>query len=86
MRRRRKERATQYRNPAYRELQQRLASNVRRLRADLGLTQEEAAERCQMSARLFQRCEAGDANTTLTTVARLSEGFEVDVLDLFAHL
>ena len=76
---RRVQRVTQYRSRAYRTLQQRLSINVRRLRSELGYTQEACAECCQMPTRLLQRVEAGDVNATLTTLARLCDGLEVDI-------
>ena len=83
MRRRRSEREAQYESAAYVELHERLSHNVLRLRKARQWTQEEAAHQTDMSTRLLQRIEAGETNVTLTTLARLVEGFEVDVLDLF---
>lgn len=83
MRRRRTDRADQYESRAYKDLQRRLAANVHRLRKERGWSQEEAAHQSGMSTRLLQRVEAEDVNITLTTLARLCEGFEADVLRLF---
>ena len=80
---RRAERVGQYESATYRRVQRRVALAVRRVRADRGWTQEEAAHRCGMSTRLFQNAEAGDANLTFTTIARLCDGLDVDVSALF---
>ena len=83
-RQRRKEREDQYESPAYRRIQKRLANNLRRLRKEKGWTQEQAAQHCDMSPRLLQMVEGGDVNATLTTIARLVQGFGVDIEELVA--
>lgn len=85
-RKRRPERAEQYESDAYRELQRRLAAAVRRLREEKGWTQEEAAHRCGMTTRLYQRVEGEEVNLTFTSLARLCEGFGVDVARLLKPL
>jgi DNA-binding XRE family transcriptional regulator len=83
VRRRRAERLPLYEGETYRALQERLAENTLRLREGQDLSQEEAAHRCQMSTRLYQRAESEEANLTLATIARICDGFGVDVVDLF---
>lgn len=82
-RRRRTDREGQYRSRAYRGVLRRLAQGVRRERVRQRLSQEEAAHRCGLDVRHFQRIEGGEANITITTVARICAGLGVDVAVLF---
>lgn len=76
---------TRARSPSYRVLVERLAVNVRRLREARGWTQEECAYRCgELDAAVLRTIEAATANVTTATVARLCDGLEVDVLELYA--
>jgi len=63
----------------YRELKKRLARNVARERHAQGLTCEELGRRSGLHWRHIQKVEAGDANITLLTIARLAQGLDVDV-------
>ena len=81
---RRQERSKQYRSPSYREWVRRIAANVQWLRDARGWTQEQAAEACGMDVRHLQSVEAADVNLTLTTLARLSDGFRIDPVQLVA--
>lgn len=75
---RKADRADQYEHPIYRELQDRIAFAARSARLRKDWTQEEAAHQCSMSTRLLQQVEAGTANLTLTTLARLCGGLELE--------
>src|SRR5262245_58748926 len=66
----------------FRDLQARVAINVRELRREKGWTQEEAAFRSEMATRVFQRIEAATENLKFTTIARLCAGFAVDPVRL----
>ena len=63
----------------------RIAANVRRLRADRGWTQADAARRCaDMATPYLQLIERGGVNLTAGTLARLARGFGVDASELVA--
>ncbi|MFO0610745.1 MAG: helix-turn-helix transcriptional regulator [Polyangiales bacterium] len=85
-RRRRAERQEQYESDAYRALLRRFTANLRRIREARAWTQEEAGARCGMVMQMYQRIESAGVNVTLTTVTRLSAGFEVDAHELFAPI
>lgn len=68
----------------YRVIVERVAVNVRRLRESRGWTQEEAAFRCaDLDLTVLRMVESGRTNITAATVARICDGFEVDVRDLY---
>ncbi len=75
-------RSHHYRSKTYRDLVARLSANVRALRKAAGLTQEEAAHRCDMTTAFFQSIEGEATNPTGTTLARLADGFAVDLAAL----
>ncbi|MEZ4406173.1 MAG: helix-turn-helix transcriptional regulator [Polyangiales bacterium] len=51
---------------------------MRGTRVSLGLTLEEAADRCSVHARHLQKIEAGAVSPGVTTLVKIAEGFEVD--------
>ena len=65
------------------EAQSLLAGNVRRLRANLQWTQEQAAEASDVAVRHFQKIEAGDVNVTVATLVRVAKAFRVSIKALF---
>lgn len=71
------------RDPAYRAAQERLApyEGIARLvigrRAELGLTQEQLAERMGTSHSAISRIESGQHRTSVATLERLAEALEV---------
>lgn len=46
---------------------------LRKVRRDKGLTQQEIALRCKMSLRFYQDMEAGNKQPTITTLFKLCE-------------
>lgn len=60
-----------------------IAANVRRIREAQGLTQEQAAEACEVSAIYFRQLELGTArNPSLKTLVRVAEGLSTPVAEL----
>ncbi len=79
----RSQRADLYKKSTYLDLVARLAANTRKLREARGWTQAAAAEHCEIAIYVLQTVEAGRENFTGTVVARLCDGFGVDVRVLF---
>jgi ribosome-binding protein aMBF1 (putative translation factor) len=71
------------RDPAYRAAQERLAAyeGIARFvitrRAELGLTQEQLAERMGTSHSAISRIESGQHRTSVSTLERLAQALEV---------
>jgi transcriptional regulator with XRE-family HTH domain len=59
---------------------------VRERRIDLGLSQEDLAERCGFDRKSISRVETGAFSPSLDRVWRLADGLEVPISDLFAEL
>jgi transcriptional regulator with XRE-family HTH domain len=62
-----------------------VASNVRRLREALDLTQEQAAGRAGVGLRSWQRLEAGETNATLDLLVEVADALGADPAELFAR-
>jgi ribosome-binding protein aMBF1 (putative translation factor) len=68
------------------ELVERIAANTIELRRLRGWTQLKAAEQCSLDPRLYRRVERGESPASLPTIARLCNGFDVDVVRLIRPL
>ena len=60
-----------------------LGLRVKQLRAELGFTQEELADRCGMFRTYMSRIESGAANPTLTMLHTIAAALNVHVKALF---
>jgi transcriptional regulator with XRE-family HTH domain len=60
-----------------------LGLQVRRLRDDLGINQEELASPCDLSRDMISRIERGAIACSLETIAKLSEVFNISAAMLF---
>jgi len=64
------------------DLKEVMATNMRRLRHDKELTQEEVAERAGLSARYVGSIERGKVSASVSILGKLAEAFEVDPCEL----
>lgn len=67
-------------------MQQEFGDRVRRLRHDLGLSQEELAHRAGINRTYIGSLEAGQRNISLNNIARLAGALEVDAGELVRGL
>ncbi|HJK93261.1 MAG TPA: helix-turn-helix transcriptional regulator [Polyangiaceae bacterium LLY-WYZ-15_(1-7)] len=64
------------------EARRRIAAAIRRRRRELGLTQEQAAEKLGCTTTHYQRVEYAQANVSLVFLAHLSLVMECDLEEL----
>lgn len=62
----------------------RLAGELRALRKEKGLTQEQAAESIGIHAKHLERLERGIVNPTLATLVAIAMGYRVSLASLFS--
>lgn len=58
---------------------------IRRLRKQAGLSQEELADQCGIIPTYLSRIEGGTANTSIVTLATLANALNVPVTELFQN-
>ncbi|MFP5271060.1 helix-turn-helix domain-containing protein [Coleofasciculus sp.] len=63
-------------------LNQVVASNLRKLRKELGISQEELAEKCGLHRTYIGAIERSERNITLQTLERLAGSLGVSPLEL----
>ena len=59
---------------------------VKERRTELGLSQEDLAERCGFDRKSISRVETGAFSPSLDRVWRLADGLDLPISDLFAEL
>jgi transcriptional regulator with XRE-family HTH domain len=57
---------------------------IAELRQDAGLTQQEFAERLEMSGQYLRRVEAGEVNLSVRSLVKFAQAIRVEVEELFA--
>ena len=70
-------------SPSFKRAATNLGLRIRELRQSRGWTLDEAAEHSNLELKHLQKVEAGLINTTLVTLVRLADGFEVPLSELF---
>jgi len=69
-------------NQAIKKQLKTFGGNVRRLRAESGITQEKLAELADLNIRTIQKIEAGQTNILVTTVSRIQQALNCGWDDL----
>ncbi len=64
------------------DLKEIMAINMRRVRHDQGMTQEELAARAELSMRYVGSVERGRVSASVTVLGRLAKALNVDPCDL----
>lgn len=65
------------------DVRRRIGRNVQRLRRSKGLSQEELSDRAAIHQTYLSGVEGGKRNPSALVLARIADGLEVDVSELF---
>lgn len=60
-----------------------VGTNIREIRKQKKMTQEELAEKCGLQTSYLAGVERGDRNITLSTLEKITTGLEINAIDLF---
>lgn len=66
------------------ELLQKLGRNIRKLRKDIGLTQEQLAYEAEIDRSYMGAIERGERNISLLTLMKIAQCLKVDITELLA--
>lgn len=72
-----------YRPHAAMDAKSRVASNLRRLRTERGLTQEDLSERSNVHQTYLSGVESAKRNPTVEVLERIATALRVDISELF---
>jgi len=64
-------------------IQRALGRRIRKVRRDMGLTEQAFARLCKVKALKIWRLEGGRVNPTLATLARIARALETTIEELF---
>lgn len=68
------------------QIQVRFGRAIRRVREELGISQEEAAERCGLHRTYYSGVERGIRNVSLVNIERIARGLKTTLPDLFRRV
>lgn len=68
------------------DLKEVMAVNLRRVRHDKQLTQEELADRAGVSARYVGKIERANVSASVTVLGRLAKALDVDACELIRSM
>lgn len=60
-----------------------VGTNIREIRKQKKMTQEELAEKCGLQTSYLAGVERGDRNITLSTLEKVTIGLEINAIELF---
>ena len=63
-----------------------VGKNIRKIRKEKGITQEQLAYDCNFEKSTISRIEAGRANLTLKTMIKLSQAMNVELMEFVDNL
>ena len=64
------------------ELLKYLGANIKRIREEKGMTQQELASLCNFEKSNMSRLEAGNTNPTIYTLYKVAQALKIDLTDL----
>jgi transcriptional regulator with XRE-family HTH domain len=67
------------------DINERIAGRVRTLRAELGLSLEALAARCDVSRSMLSLVERGESSPTAVVLEKIASGLDVSLASLFDH-
>ena len=73
-------------DPAMQDWRRIVGANIRRLRKDQGLTQEEVAFRAKIDLTYMSGIERGKRNPSLLVMVRIAKALSADLSDLIHRL
>ena len=64
-------------------LHQKVGKRIQELRKEKNLSQQDLAAKCNFEKSNMSRLEAGGVNMTLSTMEKVSQALEVEMIELF---